>query len=358
MTAAKEDYSGLKIGYVPVYDDWSAPADRRRFIGYARNRGLRVETATPDKSYDLVVLSQRADLTTWRRYDRAPIIYECIDSYLIAPHDLRGRVRGLGKFLTRQHRRLEWRYDRSVAAMCARADAVVASTRVLRNEAAKYCDNVHQVLDLFDNSVRTVKSDYRAGAPFSLVWEGLAAGAVPLILPYLRDVVRPLLEDGTARLHLITNITYPSVSDKFGRRHLDNDIRRIFGPLAPKVSLYQWTDQTFAAIAGACDLAVIPIPPGDPYLNGKPENKLVLLWRTGIPVVTSPTPAYTEAMRNSGVPLMCDSISEWHATLRKLVGDEALRREAAEAGRRLAETTYGREEMLGRWDDVMRSVLR
>lgn len=348
----------LKVGYVEVNEDWSAPADRRRFIGYARARGLHVESASPEKSYDLVVLSQRADLTLWREYDRAPLVYECIDSYILPPRDFRGRVRGLGKFLTRQHRRLEWRYDRSVAAMCRRADAVVCSTDVLRDAAAQYCDNVHVILDLFDDAVLSVKRDFRASAPFALVWEGLASGAVGSVLPYVRDVVRPLLEDGTARLHLISDITYPSISDQFGRRHLANDIRRLFGPLTPQVSLYQWNDQTFSAIATACDLAIVPIPPGDPYLRGKPENKLVLLWRTGLPVVTSATPAYSQAMRNSGVPLLCETLPEWHAMLRRLAHDEALRREAAAAGRHLAEARYSSAEMLRRWDNVIDSVLK
>lgn len=356
--ASSVNLSELRIGYVPVNDDWSAPADRRRFIGYARSRGLRVENASLSESYDVCVLSQRADLTVWRDYERAPIVYECIDSYILPPHDLRGRVRGIGKFVTRQHRKLDWRYDRSVQMMCARADAVVCSTDILRQAASSYCDNVHLILDIFDDALRIVKQSYAARAPLALLWEGLAAGAVRKIWPHLRDVVGPLLESGEARLHLVTDITYGSISDRFGRHHAADDVRHIFGPLAKHVSLYQWTDQTFAAIASACDLALIPIPSGDPQLWGKPENKLVLLWRTGMPVVASPTPAYREAMERSGLPLLCETLPEWHSTLRALAREESLRRDAAISGRRFAETNYDRDVMLSRWDAVLRSVVR
>ncbi len=348
----------LRVGYLAASADWSAPADRRRFVAYARARGLSVEHARPDETYDLVVLSQAADLTIWQRYDRSPVVYECIDSYILPPHDVRGRLRGALKFATRQHRRLQWRYDRSVQAMCRRAAAVVCSTDTLRRNVLPLCGNVHVVLDIFDAALRSSKQDYRAGRPFAIVWEGLAAGAVGPIFPYLAKVVAPMLASGAAHLHLITDITYPRLSARFGRVHTADAVRRTFGQLASGVSLYQWSDAMFAALVTACDLAVIPIPPDDPYANGKPENKLVLLWRAGIPVVTSATPAYRDAMERSGVPLVCDSVDAWQRMLPDLASNESLRRSAAEAGRRLAEAEYSREQMLSRWDRVLESVLR
>lgn len=347
----------LRVGYLAASADWSAPADRRRFIAYARARGLKVEHARPDESYDVVVLSQAADLTVWQRYDRAPIVYECIDSYILPPHDARGRLRGALKFLTRQHRRLQWRYDRSVQLMCARASAVVCSTDTLRRNVLPFCPNVHIVLDVFDKALRTPKQDYRPSRPFAIVWEGLAAGAAGRIFPYLAEAVAPMLAAGDAHLHVVTDITYPRLSARFGRAHTADAVRRVFGPLASRVSLYQWSEVTFASLVTACDLAVIPIPPGDPYVNGKPENKLVLLWRTGIPVVTSATPAYRDAMERCGVPLVCENLEDWHRLLPRVAEDESLRHRAAEAGRRLAETEYSCEQMLQRWDRVMESVL-
>lgn len=349
--------SALRIGYLAASQDWSAPADRRRFIAYAKARGLRVEHARPDEAYDVVVLSQAADLTIWQAYVRSPIVYECIDSYILPPRDFKGHLRGAVKFVTRQHRRLQWRYDHSVRAMCDRAAAVVCSTETLRQQVLPHCANTHVVLDIFDAALRATKRDYTANRPVAIVWEGLAAGAVDTIFPYLASVVRPMLKSGEAHLHLITDITYPRLSARFGRAHTVDAVRKTFGSLARSVSLYQWSDTSFASLATSCDLAVIPIPPDDPYLNGKPENKLVLLWKTGIPTVASATPAYRHAMERTGVPLLCDSLDAWHELLPRVAADENLRRVAAEAGRQLAESEYGCEQMLVRWDRVFESVL-
>ena len=55
---------------------------------------------------------------------------------------------------------------------------------------------------------------------------------------------------------------------------------------------------------------------------GKPENKLGLLWRMGMPVVTSATPAYTRAMNEAGQSLTCKDDAEWMSKLENLILDE------------------------------------
>ena len=67
--------------------NYQAAGDKRRFVYYAKKRNLSFEIANPSKKYDLVVLSQNADLSIWCNYDRggAKIIYDFIDSYLAIP---------------------------------------------------------------------------------------------------------------------------------------------------------------------------------------------------------------------------------------------------------------------------------
>jgi len=42
---------------------------------------------------------------------------------------------------------------------------------------------------------------------------------------------------------------------------------------------------------------VIPAVLGEPMFAGKPENKLLLFWRMGMPVITSSTAAYVTQCR-------------------------------------------------------------
>ena len=77
------NYSNLKIGYVPLKSDLiTAPGDYRRFVNYAKIRGIDYEVAALDRVYDVVVITQGADITLWRDYKHGIIIYDLIDSYL------------------------------------------------------------------------------------------------------------------------------------------------------------------------------------------------------------------------------------------------------------------------------------
>ena len=48
---------------MPYSSSFIKPGDRRRFVAYARARNLAFEVADPAERYDLVVLSETADLT-------------------------------------------------------------------------------------------------------------------------------------------------------------------------------------------------------------------------------------------------------------------------------------------------------
>ena len=75
--------NNLKIGYWPNSKLLDAPGDRRRFIFYLENKRLSYEVYNPSKRYDLVYLSQAADITQIKKIKKtgAKIFYDNIDSY-------------------------------------------------------------------------------------------------------------------------------------------------------------------------------------------------------------------------------------------------------------------------------------
>ncbi len=345
------DLRQLKIGYVPYSPAFDAPGDRRRFVNYARQRGLDFEIADPAKSYDVVVLSERADLSVWSRYNKGRLIYDLIDSYLAIPRtNWKGRLRGLAKFVARQSRYLQLDHWKAIEAMCRRADAVVCTTDEQRADIAPHCANVHIVLDIHSMVTRTRKQDYAAHRPLRLVWEGL-----PQTLPSLA-VIAPVLETLRQRfpleLHLVTDLEYRRYLGRYGKADTLQTAQGIF----PEVRLHAWNETTCAEIISSCDVAVIPLDSSDPFVTGKPENKLLLLWRLGMPTVVSATPAYRRAMSVAGIDLACANADEWERVLAQLAQDETVRRQAGETGCRFAETRHSEAQTLARWDAVFHSL--
>lgn len=347
-------FKDLKIGYVPFSQNLTAPGDRRRFSYYANARDIKFEIANPNEKYDLLVLSTFADISVWSRYQngQTKIVYDLIDSYLaIPPNDLKAIFRGAAKFLIRQNKHLEVNYRQAIIKMCQRADAVVCTTVEQRQDILPYCDNVHIILDIHSGAVKTVKSDYAAGKTFNLVWEGMGVGIHTLF--EIKEVLKRLNIKRNIALHIITDLEFRRYLAKYMKR----DTRKIALKIFDNTYLYQWNEDLIAPIITACDLAFIPIPLENPLYTGKPENKLLLFWRMGMPTIVSATPSYSKAMQQCGLSMFCASNQEWEETMEFYMANEAARREAGYRGRVFAESVYGESNTLSRWDDVFKSVL-
>jgi glycosyltransferase involved in cell wall biosynthesis len=353
MTKMPDDLARLRIGYVPYSATLEKPGDRRRFVYYAKKRNLSFEIANPSKKYDVVVITENADLSIWSNYDRggAKLVYDFIDSYLAIPRtNIKGQLRGLAKYIAGQSRYLRLDHWKTIGDMCTRANAVVCSTEEQRQDICIFNNNVHIILDAHLSVTRSVKTDYGAGQPFRLVWEGL-----PQTL-YSLEPIRPVLNRLSSRypveMHVVTDPEYYRFMGQYGKISTLDAARRIF----PDVQFHVWNEGDCSEIICSCDVAVIPLALGDPFAAGKPENKLLLFWRMGMPVVTSASPAYARAMQAAGMDLTVRDENGWLAALQRLGNDEAARRNAGTLGKSYVERAFSETSLLARWDTVFASL--
>lgn len=342
----------LRIGYVPYSPLLDRPGDRRRFCYYAGKRNLAFEIAKPSETYDVVVISEAADITQWSQYSRGKVIFDFVDSYLSIPNsDLKGRMRGLAKFVSGQHRHLRLNFRHALEDMCRRADAAICTTEEQRQRILPFCPKVHIILDAHGEVDGRAKQEYSSPAAFNLVWEGLGVN-----VGHLREI-QPALQSFSKKrpvhLHVITELEYGQfLGGRFGQRSALDELRG----LSPNIYFYAWNVRTFPAIVTSCDLALIPIPLHDPLCAGKPENRLLLFWRMGLPVLVSSTPAHVRVMKECDLSMALTSQTEWQEALEYYASSEGARRQAAQAGKAFVETHYSQEKMLERWDEVFRSI--
>jgi hypothetical protein len=351
--SASSPLSGLRVAYAPLSPSLEQPGDRRRFPYYAERRGLRFEIADPSQDYDLVVVSQRADIVRWASHGgRALLVYDLIDAYLAgSATDWKSRGRGLAKFAIGEIERPVAHYRRAIEAMAAHADAVVCSTPEQQRDIERFSENVHVVLDAHFELGERVKQRHNAGPVLNLLWEGQAEN-----LPALDVVARALrwstMANRTA-VHLFTDLEYYRYLRSVGRRSSVKLGRRMF----PRVFFYEWNPFLFAAVAAGCDMALVPIDLTTPLTAGKPENKLLLFWRLGLPALVSASESHTRVTREAGVDMTCRSDEDWRVALERFGPDADARRGAAEHGRRYVEAHHSEEQLLARWDRVFASIL-
>jgi len=347
------DLQRLRIGYDPYSKQLRQPGDRRRFVFYAQQRGLKFEIAHPAGSYDVVVVTERGDLSVWGTYPRGrtKIVYDMVDAYLAVPKwDVKGLLRGVAKYVARESRHLQLDYWRAIQTMCRRADAVVCTAEHQKESLLPYCSNVHIILDFQDFLIRSVKKDYSCGPTFNFVWEGLAGNLHTLFV--IRDVLEELAARRKIAVHILTQLEYGRYMGKYWKQQTLDLAKRLFDGFC----LYQWNEHLFSTIITSCDMALIPIPLDEPLYAGKSANKLFLFWRLGVPAVVSATPAYEEVMRQCGLWMACRTLEEWGDTLERFMDDESARREAGERGRVFAERHHRDEAILGQWDRLFASL--
>jgi hypothetical protein len=349
----KKKLSSARIGYVPLSESLNQPGDRRRFIFYAKSRNLSFEIADPSESYDVVILTQNADLTVWSGYDLggAKVVYDLIDSYLVIPKtNIKGWLRGPAKYLSGQARHLYLNHWKAIGSMCDRADAVICSTKEQQADIYEFCANVHIILDAQEEVVRKIKNNYTCLTSFRLVWEGLPQNLESLKL------IAPVLEELSLKhrieFHIITDPYYKH----FLGRYWSIDSREIVRRIHSVCVFHEWNRDTLADIICDSDLAVIPIDLNDLFARGKPENKLLLFWRMGMPVLVSATPSYSRTMRAAGLNDAVSSNEAWLEKLSAFIQDESLRERAALLGKTHVDGYYSSISLCACWDQMFESL--
>ena len=129
-------------------------------------------------------------------------------------------------------------------------------------------------------------------------------------------------------------------------------MRRVF----EDIEVHEWSEESVAAVATGCDIAVIPLPLDRPLEAGKPENKLVSFWRMGLPTITSSTPAYTRTRRPPARTSTCADEGAWVDALLRLIDDDDARANAGTDGRNFAESHYDDEALASAWDRMFESL--
>lgn len=354
LNRVMDELKSLRIGYVPCSNSLHHPGDARRFAYYARERNIRYEIVEPDKSYDLVIVTENADISFWSQYkkNKTRVIYDLIDSYLAIPYtNVKGILRGTAKYITGQSKYLRFNHWNTIREMCKRSDAVICSTDEQKEEIQKNNSNVHVILDFHDDVVNAVKSNYESGNTFNLVWEGLPQNVTQL--SQLKNILNVLSKKHDIALHVVTDSHYKKYMGRFYNKDTYKVVRQYFDD----IFVHEWNSTTLSSIITSCDLGIIPIDLSDRFVSGKPENKLLLMWKMGMPVLVSATPAYSRIMEKAGIRMYCNDDNQWENMLEKYIVNNKEREKAGLTAKKFVGLNFNNSVLLNKWDELIMSVL-
>lgn len=340
-----------RVGIIPNSSNFQHPGDRRRFIYFCNKRNINYEIASFEKKYDAVFLTQASDLTLWRNYNLSPIVFDFTDSYLNDTF-FRNYLRGLGKFLFRKNKYFIFNYKNLLKEMCSKSYAVICTTKEQSNQIKKYNKNVHIILDSRVELSEIIKTNYVSNDNFKFLWEGFPENAQTFKI--LVNVFKKVKQFYNIELHVISDKTYPKYLSNLFRGDTLLLLKKVLN--FKEIYLYEWSIPNMKILINNCDLALIPLLNHPMYL-GKPENKLLIFWQMGIPVLCSNSPAYKNATDKGEIDIICHNDNDWYNKIIKMIENEVHRLESARLGKLIVNTFYNDNNLLVQWDDIFTPLL-
>jgi len=347
----------LRIGYVPINKALNAPGDRRRIVFWAKERGHEIVTNLEEK-FDVLVLSERSDLRFFvKSKNKAPIIFDLVDGYLARESLAKDLFRGTSKVATRQLSGMPRPFTHFVQDMCVSASAVICSSPEQSKLITKYSNNVHIILDSHDEIplLKFSRSKRHLEDTGSLIWEGL-----PVTLGGIKTISSALIQENSTHgtgIKFVTNQEYFRLLGQFFPSSTATLLHKLIGPMVRDTELIPWNVENLISTAKISSAAIIPVMLSNQLQFLKPENRLLIMWKLGLPALTSATPAYMRVARVSDSDLICKTNSEWETKLNLLRNDIDYSEELVRRGQRYLEENHTKEILVLKWDNAVQSVL-
>tara|TARA_B100001142_G_scaffold330044_1_gene395837 strand:- start:14031 stop:15107 length:1077 start_codon:yes stop_codon:yes gene_type:complete len=338
------------IGYTPVDQDFSTAGDRRRFIYYANQSELNWEPCQLDKNYDILYVTTIANMSDWISYKKSHpktvLIFDINNSFFFNQNFWWNFARGFSRFISRRESKFYSNYNNVYHEMFKYADIVVCPTESAKEYISKFNSNVHIPFDFFEEDITIKKSEYTNDHPLVLVWEGMGVTAKHLL------TIAPVLEkfQGKILLKIVSDRSY-----KYGL--LTVDVPKIFKGLKCDYEFIDWEKDSFSKHIVKSDLAIIPLDKSDKVALHKPENKLILLWQHGIPVITTDTPAYVKSFSGVDYNLTCGSLIEWEKKLELFISGKFDSRQHMDSVKNYLQKYRSREQFMMAWDRIFKEAL-
>lgn len=356
--------SDLLVGCIPNADDFKHPADRRRYLYYLKNKGIAYEHAEFNKSYSVLYLAINADLSKWAEYkgkelqkgNHVRVIFDLSDSYMTDSW-LKDRLRSVYHFISGQASKLRLSYKASLLKMIQNTDVLLCASDEQKIFLDAYHPNVIVAKDYFEDDIKQAKVNYELTTPgeINILWEGFSHGNLK-IFEMLRQIIDNL-GSFKIKLHFITDPEYCKIGTSYLCKPTYTILKDIFSDSLASIHVYDWNPVTFSSIAATCDLALIPIP-DDPIMMRKPENKMILLWSLGIPVVSTNTASYSRVMKDANEVFVCDTMDDWKSRITELASSKERRESYMKNVKNYLHKYASAEVLLSIWDKVFFEALR
>jgi len=347
----------LKIGYWPLSPTLKSAGDRRRLLFWANARGHSIVTDL-NQSVDIIVASENSDFNSpYFSKKGVPIIFDLVDAYLSPLNYYDDLARGFAKCVSGQISGGIKPFSHHVRDFCVNSSLVICSSIEQEMVIKSHNSNTHVILDSHDEIPFISRSNSRTSiyTNHRILWEGQPAtiGGIKLISPALKELSKAT----SLKLDFVTDEKYFQFLNKFLERDTLSLLKKDLGQLINHIKIIPWTPENLVECAEVSTVAMIPIDLSVPMQRLKPENRLLIMWRLGLPCLTSASPAYVRVSQTAGVSAVSNTLEEWSENFNRLLSDPVFAIDEIRAGQNYLRENHNRTILLNKWDTAFESVM-
>ncbi len=347
----------LRIGYSPLSPDLSSPGDRRRIVFWAKSRGHTLVTDL-SSNVDVILASEKSDFNSAHfSKTKVPIIFDLVDAYLSPLDSFNDLLRGIAKGVSGQISGAIKPFSHHIRDFCVNSNAVICSSIEQQSVIGDLNKNTHVILDSHDEIpfLSNTDSKFRTSDSHRVLWEGQPATieGIKLVAPALKEISK----EAKVKLHFVTDERYFLILNKYLERKTSTLIDRSLNQFLGQITVTSWTSENLVNRARNSSIAMIPIDLNVPMQRLKPENRLLIMWRLGLPCLTSPSPAYIRVAEQAGVVAVCSNTEEWVLNFNRFLNDPIFAKNQVDAGQNYVNENHNQNVLLKKWDSAFESVL-
>ena len=347
----------LKIGYLPISDNLCSAGDRRRLIFWANSRGHEIVTNI-DQSVDLIVATVNSNFnSSCFQKKNVPLVFDLVDAYLSPLNTFDDFGRGFAKKLSGQIGGIVKPFSHHIKEFCGLSNAVICSSPEQKLLIDPYNPNTHAILDSHDEIefIDPVKERIQISKNRKLLWEGQ-----PATIRGIREIYPVLSEfavENDLNFDFVTDVNYFQFLNKYVQRSTFKLLKKDLHGLSSRANVIPWSPNNLVNSSRKSFAAIIPIDVSIPMQRLKPENRLLIMWRLGLPCLTSPTPAYERVANQARTLTVCNNSSEWSEVLNQILNDPDFAFSQIEAGQNYVRENHTKSQLLKKWDFAIDSVM-
>ena len=284
----------MKVLFLPSSPDGLGAVDRRRFLAFQSAEKSFSFTFNDKEQYDLIFCAGSGDinLAIKLRQSGKPLIYDYANHYLVEDNFYKNIFRPIYFSLHKRHKYCFKNFKNSIIRIIRNSDAVICSSHqqelYIKSKINYY--NTTVLTDFFEFDFPFLfrrECDLKAENKNALFWEGQAENLINF-----KSINKMIFEKES--MNLVTDLSY---RDGLFRRSTKLYCDRIF----KNYNLLNWNQSNVTHLSQKSDIAIIPIDTNIPIYYAKPENKVILMFLLGLPVITSSIPSYQNILCRTGI---------------------------------------------------------